>query len=82
MIIYELHIGTFTESGTFQAMIPRLSDLAQLGVNAIEIMPVSQFSGDRNWGYDGVYPYAVQNSYGRPEDLKQLIDAAHQAGNS
>ena len=80
MIIYELHVGTFTESGTFQAMIPRLSDLAQLGVNAIEIMPVSQFSGDRNWGYDGVYPYAVQNSYGRPEDLKQLVDAAHQQG--
>jgi maltooligosyltrehalose trehalohydrolase len=80
MIIYELHVGTFTESGTFKAMIPRLSDLAQLGVNAIEIMPVSQFPGDRNWGYDGVYPYAVQNSYGRPEDFKQLIDAAHQEG--
>ena len=80
MIIYELHVGTFTESGTFQAIIPRLSDLAELGVNAIEIMPISQFPGDRNWGYDGVYPYAVQNSYGRPEDLKQLVDAAHQQG--
>lgn len=80
MIIYELHVGTFTESGTFKAIIPRLSDLARLGVNGIEIMPVSQFPGDRNWGYDGVYPYAVQNSYGRPEDFKQLIDAAHREG--
>jgi maltooligosyltrehalose trehalohydrolase len=80
MIIYELHVGTFTPEGTFKAIIPRLLDLAELGVNAIEIMPVAQFSGDRNWGYDGVYPYAVQNSYGRPEDLKQLVDAAHQQG--
>ena len=80
MILYELHVGTFTEEGTFKAIIPRLADLAELGVNAIEIMPVSQFSGDRNWGYDGVYPYAAQNSYGRPEDFKQLVDAAHQQG--
>ena len=80
MILYELHVGTFTDEGTFKAIIPRLADLAELGVNAIEIMPVSQFSGDRNWGYDGVYPYAVQNSYGRPEDFKQLVDAAHQQG--
>lgn len=80
MIIYELHVGTFTAEGTFKAIISRLSDLAELGVNAIEIMPVAQFSGDRNWGYDGVYPYAVQNSYGRPEDLKQLVDEAHQQG--
>ncbi len=80
MIIYELHVGTFTPEGTFKAIMTRLSDLAELGVNAIEIMPVAQFSGDRNWGYDGVYPYAVQNSYGRPEDLKQLVDAAHQQG--
>ncbi len=80
MIIYELHVGTFTDEGTFKAIIPRLSNLAELGVNALEIMPVAQFPGDRNWGYDGVYPYAVQNSYGRPEDLKQLVDAAHQQG--
>ncbi|WP_036484904.1 malto-oligosyltrehalose trehalohydrolase [Myxosarcina sp. GI1] len=80
MIIYELHIGTFTEEGTFSAIIPRLSELKELGVNAIEIMPVSQFPGDRNWGYDGVYPYAVQNSYGRPEDLKKLVNEAHQQG--
>ena len=80
MIIYELHVGTFTPEGTFEAIMTRLSDLAELGVNAIEIMPVAQFTGDRNWGYDGVYPYAVQNSYGRPEDLKQLVDAAHKQG--
>lgn len=80
MIIYELHVGTFTPEGTFKAIIPRLSDLKELGVNAIEIMPVAQFPGERNWGYDGVYPYAVQNSYGRPEDLQQLVEAAHQQG--
>ncbi|MGV2828573.1 malto-oligosyltrehalose trehalohydrolase [Myxosarcina sp. GI1(2024)] len=80
MIIYELHVGTFTEEGTFTAIIPRLPELLELGVNAIEIMPVSQFPGDRNWGYDGVYPFAVQNSYGRPEDFKQLINKAHQQG--
>ncbi|MBD1937989.1 malto-oligosyltrehalose trehalohydrolase [Microcoleus sp. FACHB-68] len=80
MIIYELHVGTFTEEGTFEAMIPRLKDLAELGVNAIEIMPVAQFPGDRNWGYDGVFPYAVQNSYGGPEGLKKLVNACHQEG--
>ena len=80
MIIYELHVGTFTPVGTFETVIPQLSELSRLGVNAIEIMPVAQFPGDRNWGYDGVYPYAVQNSYGGPEGLKQLVDAAHQQG--
>jgi maltooligosyltrehalose trehalohydrolase len=80
MIIYELHVGTFTQSGTFEAIIPRLSELRELGINAIEIMPVAQFPGDRNWGYDGTYPYAVQNSYGGPEGLKKLVDAAHQQG--
>lgn len=80
MIIYELHVGTFTPEGTFEAIIPRLNDLKELGVNAIEIMPVAQFPGDRNWGYDGVYPFAVQNSYGGPAGLKKLIDAAHNAG--
>ena len=62
MVIYEVHIGTFTTAGTFEAAIERLDELARLGVNAIEIMPVAQFPGERNWGYDGVYPYAVQNS--------------------
>jgi maltooligosyltrehalose trehalohydrolase len=78
MIIYELHVGTFTPEGTFEAIIPRLKDLRKLGVNAIELMPVAQFPGDRNWGYDGVYPFAVQNSYGGCEGLKQLVDACHQ----
>jgi maltooligosyltrehalose trehalohydrolase len=80
MIIYELHVGTFTKEGNFQAVIPRLDELKELGVNAIELMPVSQFPGSRNWGYDGAYPYAVQNSYGGPEGLKKLVDAAHQKG--
>ena len=80
MIIYELHAGTFTPSGTFDAIIPRLGDLRELGVNAIEIMPVGQFPGERNWGYDGVYPFAVQYSYGGPEALKRLVNACHQAG--
>ncbi|NEQ28842.1 MAG: malto-oligosyltrehalose trehalohydrolase, partial [Microcoleus sp. SIO2G3] len=80
MIIYELHVGTFTPEGTFEAIISRLKDLQDLGVNAIEIMPVAQFPGDRNWGYDGVYPFAVQNSYGGPEGLKRLVDACHQQG--
>jgi maltooligosyltrehalose trehalohydrolase len=79
-IIYELHVGTFTEAGTFEAIIPQLKQLKELGINAIEIMPVAQFPGDRNWGYDGVYPYAVQNSYGGPEGFKKLIDACHQQG--
>jgi maltooligosyltrehalose trehalohydrolase len=80
MIIYELHVGTFTPEGTFAAMIPRLQELREFGVNAIEIMPVAQFPGDRNWGYDGAYTYAVQNSYGGPEGLKKLVDAAHKEG--
>ncbi|MBW4631137.1 MAG: malto-oligosyltrehalose trehalohydrolase [Iphinoe sp. HA4291-MV1] len=89
MIIYELHVGTFTQEGTFEAMIPQLKDLRELGVNAIEIMPIAQFPGDeptdgdcayRNWGYDGVYPFAVQNSYGGPDGLKRLVDACHQEG--
>lgn len=77
-IIYELHTGTFTEEGTFEAIIKRLDDLKDAGINALELMPVAQFPGNRNWGYDGVYPYAVQNSYGGPEGLKKLVDACHQ----
>ena len=79
-IIYELHVGTFTPEGTFEAIIPRLGVLKDLGITAIEIMPVAQFPGDRNWGYDGVFPYAVQNSYGGPDKLKQLVDACHKQG--
>jgi len=78
MILYELHVGTFTEAGTFSAIIDCLDDLKETGVNALELMPVAQFPGQRNWGYDGVYPYAVQNSYGGPDELKQLVDACHQ----
>lgn len=80
LILYELHVGTFTPEGTFQAVIPRLPALQELGVNAIELMPVAQFPGERNWGYDGVYPFAVQNSYGGPTGLKQLVNACHQQG--
>lgn len=80
MLIYELHVGTFTPEGTFEAIIPRLKDLYELGVNAIEIMPVAQFPGDRNWGYDGAYLFGVQNSYGGPEGFKRLVDASHQQG--
>jgi maltooligosyltrehalose trehalohydrolase len=80
LIIYELHIGVFTPKGTFEAVIDRLDDLVSVGINAIEIMPVAQFPGDRNWGYDGVFPYAVQNSYGGPEGLKRLVDACHNKG--
>jgi maltooligosyltrehalose trehalohydrolase len=80
VVIYELHIGTFTPEGTFTAAIGKLDHLADLGITAIEIMPVSDFPGQRNWGYDGVLPYAPDSSYGRPEDLKALVDAAHARG--
>jgi len=89
MIFYELHVGTFTPEGTFTAIIPRLPELRELGINAIELMPIAQFPGDdhiqpdlayRNWGYDGVYPYAVQNSYGKAADLKQFVNACHENG--
>ncbi|MEN9211063.1 MAG: malto-oligosyltrehalose trehalohydrolase [Thermostichus sp. DG_1_6_bins_120] len=79
-ILYELHVGTFTPEGTFTAIIPRLPDLVDLGVNVIELMPVAQCPGGRNWGYDGVYPYAVQTAYGGATGLKQLVDACHRAG--
>jgi len=78
-VIYELHIGTFTPHGTFDAAIEKLVHLREIGITAIEIMPVAQFPGARNWGYDGVYPYAVQSTYGGPEGLKRLVDAAHRA---
>ena len=80
MILYEIHVGTFTEEGTFEAIIPRLDSLKQLGINALEIMPVAQFPGERNWGYDGVFPFAVQNSYGGPEGLKKLVNECHRKG--
>lgn len=79
-VIYELHVGTFTSEGTFDAVIARLADLRDLGITAIELMPVSPFPGERNWGYDGVYPFAVQHSYGGPDGLKRLVDACHGHG--
>jgi maltooligosyltrehalose trehalohydrolase len=79
-VFYELHVGTFTSEGTFDAVIARLDDLAELGITALELMPVAQFPGERNWGYDGVYPFAVQNSYGGPAGLRYLIDACHRKG--
>ena len=79
-VIYELHVGTFTAEGTFRAAIDRLAHLVDLGVTAIEIMPVAAFPGQRNWGYDGVLPFAPANAYGSPDDLKALVDAAHAAG--
>src|SRR6267143_428817 len=79
-VFYELHVGTFTNEGTFNALRAALDRLAALGVTTIEIMPIAQFPGSRNWGYDGVYPFAVQNSYGTPRDLQLLVDAAHSRG--
>ncbi len=80
LVFYELHVGSFTPAGTFEAIIPRLADLRELGVTAVELMPVGQFPGGRNWGYDGVHPYAAQNSYGGPHGLWRLVDACHGAG--
>ncbi len=77
MITYEVHVGTFTPDGTFDAVAARLDDLREMGINAVELMPVAQFPGDRNWGYDGVYPFAVQESYGGPSGLKRLVDECH-----
>lgn len=76
-VIYELHVGAFTPQGSFRAAIEKLDHLAKLGVTAIEIMPIGDFPGRRNWGYDGVLPFAPDAGYGRPDDLKRLVDAAH-----
>jgi maltooligosyltrehalose trehalohydrolase len=80
MIIYELHTGTFTPEGTFEAIIPRLDELKDMGINVLEIMPIAQFPGERNWGYDGACPFAVQNSYGGPTDFKWLVNECHKRG--
>jgi maltooligosyltrehalose trehalohydrolase len=79
-VIYELHIGTFTAEGTFDAAVPKLAELAQLGVTHLELMPVAEFPGRHGWGYDGVYLNAAQASYGGPLALQRLVDAAHGAG--
>ncbi|WFU06487.1 malto-oligosyltrehalose trehalohydrolase (plasmid) [Rhizobium sp. CB3171] len=80
IVIYELHVGAFTEAGTFLSAIEKLDHLQRLGITAIQLMPLSDFSGRYGWGYDGVLPYAPDSSYGRPEDLKMLVDAAHERG--
>lgn len=80
LVFYEVHTGTFTPEGTFESIISRLPALKSLGITIIELMPVAQFPGSRNWGYDGVYPYAVQNSYGGPEGLRRFVDACHCQG--
>jgi maltooligosyltrehalose trehalohydrolase len=79
-VIYELHVGTFTAEGTFDAAMAKLPYLKKLGITVIELMPVAAFPGTRNWGYDGVSPYAVQASYGGPDALKRLVNAAHEIG--
>lgn len=77
-VIYELHAGTFTRQGGFDGVLAKLDHIAHLGVSAVELMPLAEFPGSRNWGYDGVMPFAPDGAYGRPEDLKRLINAAHE----
>lgn len=80
MIIYEIHTGTFTDKHNLEGVRGRLDYLKNLGINTIELMPVNQFPGKRNWGYDGVFPFAVQNSYGGADELKNLVNEAHSKG--
>jgi maltooligosyltrehalose trehalohydrolase len=79
-VIYELHVGAFTPEGTYRGVIGKLNFLRENGITALELMPLSDFPGRRNWGYDGVLPYAPDSAYGRPEDLRALVQAAHDAG--
>ena len=79
-VFYELHVGTFSEQGSLDAARAQLAQLAELGVTTVELMPLAQFPGGRNWGYDGVYPFAVQNTYGGPLALQRFVNAAHSAG--
>jgi maltooligosyltrehalose trehalohydrolase len=80
LVFYELHVGTYTTAGTFEAVIGKLDSLVDLGITAIELMPIAEFPGSRNWGYDGVHLYAPQSTYGGPEGLRRLVDAAHARG--
>lgn len=80
LVLYELHVGTFSPEGTFDGVIPRLAGLRELGVTAIELMPVATFPGNRGWGYDGLYPFAPHPAYGGPAGLARLVDAAHREG--
>ena len=79
-VIYELHVGAFTPEGTFDGVRERLGHIASLGATAVELMPISDFSGSRNWGYDGTLPFAPDSAYGDPQSLKKLVDAAHGHG--
>jgi malto-oligosyltrehalose trehalohydrolase len=80
VVLYELHVGTFTREGTYRAAMKRLDDLARVGITAIELLPLNTFPGQRGWGYDGVLLYAPHSSYGRPDDLKHFVQAAHERG--
>lgn len=80
LVLYELHVGTFSPAGTFDGVIPRLRGLRELGVTAIELMPVATFPGERGWGYDGLYTWAPHPAYGGPHGLARLVDAAHREG--
>ena len=80
LVLYELHIGTFSPEGTFDGAIPRLRGLRELGITAVEPMPVATFPGNRNWGYDGLYTFAPHPAYGGPEGLARFVDAAHREG--
>src|SRR2546428_6052462 len=77
LVFYEVHVGAYTPAGTFEAIIPHLPRLADLGVTALEVMPVAEFPGSRNWGYDGVHLFAPQSTYGGPRGLRRLVDACH-----
>ena len=79
-VIYEIHVGTFSAAGTLDAAVENLGHLVELGATAVELMPICQFPGRRNWGYDGVFPYAVQDSYGGPAALQRFVDASHRLG--
>src|SRR5262245_52525526 len=79
-VLYELHLGTFSEQGDYTGLAAKLDHLAEIGVTAIELMPIADFAGQRNWGYDGVLPFAPDAAYGTPEQLKALIDACHVRG--
>jgi maltooligosyltrehalose trehalohydrolase len=79
-VVYELHVGTFSPEGTFAGVEKKLDHLAELGITAIELMPIADFPGKRGWGYDGVLQFAPESAYGRPEELKSLIAAAHRRG--
>jgi maltooligosyltrehalose trehalohydrolase len=80
LIIYELHVGAFTAEGTLDGVVKELDELRDLGVTAVELMPVAQFPGGRNWGYDGVFPFAVQDTYGGPDALRRLVEECHARG--